>query len=48
MAKRRNLPAISTQIRKLEEELGAPVFDRSSKDLSLTQTGFSFCGALFF
>lgn len=33
--------AVSHQIKSLEEELGEPLFDRTSRDLSLTDTGQS-------
>ena len=32
-------PAISSQLRKLEESLGEPLFDRSGRRLELTETG---------
>ena len=35
----RTQPAVSQTIRRLESELGAPVFDRSSKDGTLTAAG---------
>jgi len=35
----RTQPAVSQTIRRLEEEVGAPVFDRSSKDGTLTAAG---------
>ena len=35
----RTQPAISTQVRMLEEELGARLFDRIGKKVSLTQAG---------
>jgi LysR family glycine cleavage system transcriptional activator len=34
--------AVSHQIKSLEEELGEPLFDRTSRELSLTETGKSF------
>ena len=36
---RRTQPAVSQAIRRLEAEIGAPVFDRSSKDATLTDAG---------
>jgi DNA-binding transcriptional LysR family regulator len=36
---RRTQPAVSQAIRRLEEEIGRPVFDRSSKDATLTDAG---------
>jgi len=35
----RTQPAVSQTIRRLEEEIGRPVFDRSSKDATLTDAG---------
>jgi DNA-binding transcriptional LysR family regulator len=35
----RTQPAVSQAIRRLEEEIGRPVFDRSSKDATLTDAG---------
>ena len=35
----RTQPAISQAIRRLEEEVGVPLFDRSSKDGTLTDAG---------
>lgn len=35
----RTQPAVSQAIRRLEEEIGTPLFDRSSKDGTLTDTG---------
>lgn len=35
----RTQPAVSQTIRRLEDEIGAPVFDRSSKDGTLTAAG---------
>ena len=35
----RTQPAVSQAIRRLEEEVGAPLFDRSSKDGTLTEAG---------
>lgn len=32
-------PTLSMQIKKLEEDLGAPIFDRSKKPILLTETG---------
>ena len=32
-------PAISSSIHKLEEALGTPLFDRTSRPISLTQAG---------
>src|SRR5687768_2523226 len=34
-------PAVSTQIRALEEELGMRLFDRSAKGMALTAAGIS-------
>jgi DNA-binding transcriptional LysR family regulator len=36
---RRTQPAISHAIRKLEEEIGQPLFERASRDATLTSTG---------
>jgi DNA-binding transcriptional LysR family regulator len=36
---RRTQPAISHAIRKLEEEIGQPLFERASRDATLTATG---------
>ena len=36
---RRTQPAVSQLIRKLEEEVGEPVFDRTSRDATLTAAG---------
>lgn len=36
---RRTQPAVSQAIRRLEEELGRPVFDRSTKSVTLTDAG---------
>src|SRR5215471_11620147 len=38
----RTQPAISIAIRKLEEEIGAPLFDRSKKQPELTAAGEEF------
>ena len=38
----RTQPAISSQIRALEEEVGAKLFDRSGGKVSLTQPGKAF------
>ena len=35
----RTQPAVSQVVRKLEEELGEPLFDRSSRDGRLTDAG---------
>src|SRR5688572_8291429 len=35
-------PALSRQIQKLEEELGAPLFDRSRRGMQLTPIGETF------
>ncbi len=35
----RTQPAISSQVRKLEDELGGPLFDRSSPSLAMTDRG---------
>ena len=35
----RTQPAISISIRRLEEEIGAPLFDRSQKTPTLTEAG---------
>ena len=35
----RTQPAISQAVRRLEEEVGTPLFDRSSKDGTLTDAG---------
>lgn len=36
---RRTQPAVSQMVRKLEEEIGEPLFDRSSRDGTLTDAG---------
>ena len=36
---RRTQPAVSQMVRKLEEEVGEPLFDRSSRDGMLTDAG---------
>jgi DNA-binding transcriptional LysR family regulator len=36
---RRTQPAVSQMVRKLEEEVGEPLFDRSSRDGTLTDAG---------
>src|SRR5689334_8218117 len=36
---RRTQPAISQAIRKLEDELGEPLFERSAKEITLTACG---------
>ena len=35
----RTQPAVSHAVRKLEEEIGEPLFDRSSRDGTLTDAG---------
>jgi len=40
----RTQPAVSLAIRRLEEEIGAPLFDRSQKTPTLTETGQVFHG----
>ena len=40
----RTQPAVSLAIRRLEEEIGAPLFDRSQKSPTLTETGQVFHG----
>ena len=40
----RTQPAVSLAIRRLEEEIGAPLFDRSQKSPSLTEAGRAFHG----
>lgn len=35
----RSMPALSMQIRQLEEQIGVPLFDRSKRGLSLTSAG---------
>lgn len=39
-------PTLSMQIKKLEEDLGAPIFDRSKKPILLTETGQALIGQL--
>ena len=43
-AKKLNIsqPALSTALRKAEEQLGAPIFDRSQKPWRLTEVGYSY------
>lgn len=38
-------PSLSMQVRKLEEELGVPLFDRSSKPIRLTEAGEAYIRA---
>ena len=40
----RTQPAVSLAIRRLEEEIGAPLFDRSQKSPALTEAGQAFHG----
>ena len=40
----RTQPAVSLAIRRLEEEIGAPLFDRSQKTPTLTEAGQAFHG----
>jgi DNA-binding transcriptional LysR family regulator len=40
----RTQPAVSLAIRRLEEEIGAPLFDRSQKSPTLTEAGEAFHG----
>ena len=37
-------PALSTQIRQLEKELGGPLFDRTSREVRITAVGEAFLG----
>lgn len=39
-------PTLSMQIKKLEDDIGAPIFDRSKKPILLTETGKALIGQL--
>lgn len=39
-------PTLSMQIKKLEDDIGAPIFDRSKKPILLTETGQALIGQL--